>query len=90
MSKVRFIHLKFEKISNLNLDNVSRSNDLWKNFYFRQHSHPSTDFICYGERRGWRRIFFTSRIKLKNGIETRRNLIRKNLQNFFIEKQRKI
>lgn len=75
--------IQIQILSNLNLDDISRvslvskrfrflsrQNELWKHFYFRQHSNPSAELIRYGERRGWRRIFFTSRIKLQ--MELRR------------------
>lgn len=72
--------------SYLNLDDISRmafvsklfrticrKNDLWKLFYIQQHGRMILDnehLIELAQQRGWRRIFFTNRLKLQ--MELRR------------------
>lgn len=75
--------LQIRILSHLNLDDIPRlslvskqfrslcrHNDLWKIFYLRQHPKPTVDLVHYAERRGWRKVFFTNRLKLQ--MELRR------------------
>lgn len=50
------------------LRTLCRDNDLWKIFYVRhygQHALDNRDLIHLAERRGWRHVFFTNRLKLQ-------------------------
>jgi len=52
---------------------ICRQNDLWKLFYIRQYGLNSLDnrnLIFLAEKRGWKHVFFTNRLKLK--LELRR------------------
>jgi len=52
---------------------ICRHNDLWKLFYIRQHGRiilQNKDLIHLAEKRGWRKVFFTNRLKLQ--MELRR------------------
>jgi hypothetical protein len=52
---------------------ICRHNDLWKLFYIRQYGQvvlKNKDLIHLAERRGWRHVFFTNRLKLQ--MELRR------------------
>ncbi|UJR08718.1 hypothetical protein I4U23_012975 [Adineta vaga] len=52
---------------------ICRHNDLWKIFYIRQHGRQALEnknLLQLAERRGWRHVFFTNRLKLQ--IELRR------------------
>lgn len=45
-----------------------RDNDLWKSYYARhygKHALDNKDLIHLAERRGWRHVFFTNRLKLQ-------------------------
>lgn len=80
------VEIQIKIFSNLNLDDIPqvslvsklfrslcRNNDLWKLFYIRQHGSQSLenkDLINLAERRGWRQVFFTNRLKLQ--MELRR------------------
>ena len=47
---------------------ICRHNDLWRLFYLRQHGRmvlANEDLIHLAERRGWRQVFFTNRLKLQ-------------------------
>ncbi|UJR37515.1 hypothetical protein I4U23_030217 [Adineta vaga] len=68
-------------LSQLNLDDIPqlslvskslrelcRNNDLWRMFYVRhygRHALENRDLIHLAERRGWRHVFFTNRLKLQ-------------------------
>ena len=50
------------------LRSLCRHNDLWRIFYTRyygQHALENRDLIHLAERRGWRHVFFTNRLKLQ-------------------------
>jgi hypothetical protein len=50
------------------LRSLCRNNDLWKIFYTRyygRHALENRDLIHLAERRGWRHVFFTNRLKLQ-------------------------
>ena len=52
---------------------ICRKNELWKLFYIEQHGRmvlENEHLIQLAQRRGWRRIFFTNRLKLQ--MELRR------------------
>lgn len=52
---------------------ICRENELWKLFYIQQHGKnilENQDLIHLAERRGWRQVFFTNRLKLQ--MELRR------------------
>lgn len=52
---------------------LCRSNDLWRVFYIRQYGRSASqrkDLVHLAERRGWRHVFFTNRLKLQ--MELRR------------------
>ena len=52
---------------------LCRHNELWKIFYARQHGRQTLenrDLLHLAERRGWRHVFFTNRLKLQ--MELRR------------------
>lgn len=52
---------------------ICRHNDLWKIFYIRQHGRQALEnkaLLQLAEKRGWRHVFFTNRLKLQ--IELRR------------------
>ncbi len=52
---------------------ICRHNDLWKLFYIRQHGRiilQNKDLIHLAEKCGWRKVFFTNRLKLQ--MELRR------------------
>ena len=52
---------------------LCRSNDLWRIFYinhYGRHALRNKDLIHLAERRGWRHVFFTNRLKLQ--MELRR------------------
>jgi len=47
---------------------LCRDNNLWKQYYARhygQHALDNKDLIHLAERRGWRHVFFTNRLKLQ-------------------------
>ena len=47
---------------------LCRNNDLWQIFYVRyygQHALDNRDLVHLAERRGWRHVFFTNRLKLQ-------------------------
>lgn len=47
---------------------LCRENDLWKLYYIRhygKHALDNKDLIHFAERRGWRHVFFTNRLKLQ-------------------------
>lgn len=68
-------------LSNINLDDIPqlslvskplrqlcRDNDLWKIYYARhygRHTMENRDLVHLAERRGWRHVFFTNRLKLQ-------------------------
>ena len=80
------LNIQIQIISKLDLDDIPRlslvsklfrsicrNNDLWKLFYIRQHGEmvlENKDLIHLAERRGWRQVFFTNRLKLQ--MELRR------------------
>jgi hypothetical protein len=50
------------------LRSLCRNNDLWRIFYIRyygRHALENRDLIHLAERRGWRHVFFTNRLKLQ-------------------------
>lgn len=50
------------------LRQLCRDNDLWRIYYARhygQHALENKDLIHLAERRGWRHVFFTNRLKLQ-------------------------
>jgi len=52
---------------------ICRQNELWKLFYIHQHGQiilQNKDLIHLAEKRGWRQVFFTNRLKLQ--MELRR------------------
>ncbi|CAF3755946.1 unnamed protein product [Rotaria sp. Silwood1] len=55
---------------------ISRHNDLWKIYYIRQHGYKilkNNYFIHLAQLYGWRRLFFTNRLKLQ--MELRRQAL---------------
>ncbi|CAF1068028.1 unnamed protein product [Didymodactylos carnosus] len=46
---------------------LCRNNDLWKSFYIRYYDRQniSRELINLAEKRGWRHVFFTNRLKLQ-------------------------
>jgi hypothetical protein len=66
-------YVKLDDIPQLSLVSKSfralcRNNDLWRIFYVRyygRHSLENRDLIHLAERRGWRHVFFTNRLKLQ-------------------------
>ncbi len=73
-----FSYLNLDDIPQLSLvsklfRSICRHNELWKLFYIRQHGRiilQNKDLIHLAERRGWRQVFFTNRLKLQ--MELRR------------------
>ncbi len=73
-----FSYLNLDDIPSLALvsklfRSICRHNDLWKLFYIRQHGRiilQNKDLIHLAERRGWRHVYFTNRLKLQ--MELRR------------------
>lgn len=50
------------------LRSLCRNNDLWQIFYtksYGKHALQNRDLIHLAERRGWRHVFFTNRLKLQ-------------------------
>ncbi|CAF3079165.1 unnamed protein product [Rotaria sp. Silwood2] len=80
------LNIKIKIFSYVNLDDIprissvsklfrsiSRHNDLWKIFYIRQHGYQlfkNKYFIHLAKIYGWRRLFFTNKLKLQ--MELRR------------------
>ncbi|CAF0783538.1 unnamed protein product [Adineta steineri] len=75
------LNVQLHILSKVNLDDIPqlssvsksfrelcRNNDLWRIFYVRQyggHALENKDLIHLAERRGWRHVFFTNRLKLQ-------------------------
>jgi hypothetical protein len=80
------LNIQIKIVSFINLDDIPqlslvsklfrsicRHNDLWKILYIRQHGNTvlkNKSLIHLAERRGWRQVFFTNRLKLQ--LELRR------------------
>ena len=58
---------------------ICRNNDLWKSFYARQHGRralQNKDLLQLAEKRGWRHVFFTNRLKLQMELRREAQLVR--------------
>ena len=90
------LSIQIRIFSSLNLDDIPRlalvskifrsicrHHELWKLFYIRQHGRMILDnenLIHLAERRGWRQVFFTNRLKLQMELrrEGQQRLIRRH------------
>lgn len=91
-----FSYINLDDIPQLSLvsklfRSICRHNELWKLFYIRQHGRnifENQDLIHLAERRGWRQVFFTNRIKLQ--MELRRENQLKHSTDLVAQKQTSI
>jgi hypothetical protein len=73
LSKINLDDIPQLSLVSKSLRSLCRNNDLWRIFYVRhygKHALDNKDLNHLAERRGWRHVFFTNRLKLQ--MELRR------------------